>query len=335
MMFNSHNLHVEAAKAPGPEVQSRKRATVALATSLFLLLVFGIIALTSTPSRKTEREESFLFHRNLLFGDKGGVASVCFETTQELYVAVDAYIEDPSATSLVAEKYGYPINDWCVGAITDFYRVFSGVRNLALKEFNEPLNKWDMAKAKTLDRMFERAEKFNQDLDDWETSEVTSMQAVFVAALAFNGKIGSWNTGNVKNMQFIFERTSTFNQDISGWDVSQLPDLINLFQFATAFNQDVSEWNIQSVKGVQTSTFFGASAFNQNLCAWGDHVTPDSNGDLPVFDIMFRETACATAEVNPDLTATPKGPFCFECVSPSAEPEDSEACSTMFCIQSK
>ena len=34
-----------------------------------------------------------------------------------------------------------------------------------------------------------------------------------------------------------------------------------------AFNQDISGWDLESIKNMQ-AMFYGASSFNQNLCAW-------------------------------------------------------------------
>jgi hypothetical protein len=62
MMLNSQDLHVSAAKAP---INFRKRATVALVTTL--LLVLCAIAITGTPSRKLRKQEGreVLFRRGL------------------------------------------------------------------------------------------------------------------------------------------------------------------------------------------------------------------------------------------------------------------------------
>jgi hypothetical protein len=63
MISISHDL-VAVAKAP--ELHFRKRATVALA-ALFLVML-GVFAITSTPSRKNGSEELILFRRSLFFG---------------------------------------------------------------------------------------------------------------------------------------------------------------------------------------------------------------------------------------------------------------------------
>jgi hypothetical protein len=66
-MFSSHDLLLAAAKTP--ELRFRKRAYVGLLA--LLLIVFGVFAITNTPSRRNGSED-FLFQRNLLFFHKGG-----------------------------------------------------------------------------------------------------------------------------------------------------------------------------------------------------------------------------------------------------------------------
>ena len=48
----------------------------------------------------------------------------CFANNKELGEAVRDYVMDPSKTSDVATKYGYPINTWCVDKVTSFDGIF-------------------------------------------------------------------------------------------------------------------------------------------------------------------------------------------------------------------
>ena len=48
----------------------------------------------------------------------------CFADGKELRRAVQAYALDPSSSSDVAQKYGWPIGNWCTSDVTDFSRVF-------------------------------------------------------------------------------------------------------------------------------------------------------------------------------------------------------------------
>lgn len=52
-------------------------------------------------------------------------------------------------------------------------------------------------------------------------------------------------------------------------------------------------------------------SFNQNLCPWGRQLAGAGNTDIS-FRQTFQFTECET-DLDPDLTATPPGPFCFTC----------------------
>ena len=141
---------------------------------------------------------------------------------------------DSSPDAAVIQTYG-PIENWCVGALNDFYRVFSGTRNPALRDFNEDINGWDLSGAMSTAYMFEYARSFNQDLDAWDVSSVTNMEAMFRDADMFNGEVGSWNVSAVQNMKQMFagafETTGqAFSGDLSNWDVSSVTDFTEMFQ---------------------------------------------------------------------------------------------------------
>lgn len=80
-----------------------------------------------------------------------------FETTRELYNAVDEYARDPGPNSTVAVLYGHPIGSWNVSQIRDFSRLFEADnqgRNPDLNYFNEDISEWDTGSATTMSRMF-------------------------------------------------------------------------------------------------------------------------------------------------------------------------------------
>ena len=99
------------------------------------------------------------------------------------------------------------------------------------------------------------------------------MSELFFQKSTFNENIGGWDVSKVENMYAMFYQASAFNQDIGGWDVSKVIDMGGMFYQAVAFNQDIGGWDVSKVTDMQYmfSTFNGATAFNQNLCAWKDH----------------------------------------------------------------
>ena len=103
-------------------------------------------------------------------------ANACFDTTQELYAAVDAYLAENSssvATSTVAQTYGYPMGSWCVDQLEDLSELFCAYEflgvcnkhsNLNARSFNEDLAAGNVSRARDMSRMFLGARVFNQDL---------------------------------------------------------------------------------------------------------------------------------------------------------------------------
>ena len=98
---------------------------------------------------------------------------------------------------------------------------------------------------------------------------------------------------------------SAFNQNIGNWNVSAVTDMFRMFNGAVAFNHDISNWDVSSVYDMY-GMFWIASSFNKNLCAWGT-ITSSAN-----VTNMFASSACPT-QSNPNLNASPRGPFCHVC----------------------
>ena len=54
--------------------------------------------------------------------------------------------------------------------------------------------------------------------------------------------------------------------------------------------------------------FYQADAFNVNLCNWGAKLASNTY----VGDMFNGATSCLT-QTDPNLAATPPGPFCYNC----------------------
>ena len=117
-----------------------------------------------------------------------------FLTTEELYTAVDEYLETGRAKN---PAYGHPIGVWDVSQLTDFSSVFSAKRNGLAYDFSE-------------------------DLTGWDTSRAVTMYFMFYDARAFDGDISTWKTGRVVNMTEALSRATNFRGDLSRWDVSSV-----------------------------------------------------------------------------------------------------------------
>ena len=126
-----------------------------------------------------------------------------FFTKDELKLAVDAYIENPSN----AVKISGPLEKWDVSRVTDMSHMFDGAT--AFK--GGDISSWDTRSVTNMSHMFDGAKSFNGDLSRWDTSSVTYMSHMFDGATAFNGDISGWNTSLVTNMSEMFYGATAFD----------------------------------------------------------------------------------------------------------------------------
>ena len=121
----------------------------------------------------------------------------CFVDRAELKAAVDSYVTnncgnnnqeeentDESSCNVVKQTYGYPMNSWCVGNVTDMYWLFLG-----LNTFNEDISSWDVSNVVNMYGMFRYASSFNGDLSSWDTSSLQGMNSMFNGATAFESDL--------------------------------------------------------------------------------------------------------------------------------------------------
>ncbi|CAJ1961988.1 unnamed protein product [Cylindrotheca closterium] len=211
-----------------------------------------------------------------------------------------------SVTNMAFMFYETPFNQdlplWNVASVTKMNNMFQWAGS-----FNGDISTWDVGSVTSMIQMFDEARAFNGDIASWDVSSVTSTDRMFSNAAAFNQDISMWNFASCTNMILMFNQAESFNQDISSWDVSSVTNMRDMFQYASAFNQDLSSWDISSVSDMRRMFQF-ATSFNQDLCPWG----PILQGNVQ-FEGLFASTNCPL-EADPDLTATPRGPFCNLCV---------------------
>lgn len=73
---------------------------------------------------------------------------------------------------------------------------------------------------------------------------------------------------NFTTLQSMFLQNGTFNgSEVSTWDTSNITSLNSTFYVASAFNQDLSSWNVGNVTTLYR-TFRSAVSFNQDLSSW-------------------------------------------------------------------
>lgn len=126
-------------------------------------------------------------------------------------------------------------------------------------------------------------------------------------ASAFSADLSEWDTSQVTNMGAMFGYTERVISGLSRWNVSQVRDMTIMFA-GSLFNDDISMWNVANVENIH-GMFALSTLFNQDLCAWGQLLRPNTT-----VDSAFQKTGCPS-ESDPDLGAVPPGPFCFVCTN--------------------
>lgn len=199
-----------------------------------------------------------------------------FETASELQQAVLQYAGQEFFDARLAERYGWPMNQWNVSLVEDFSDLFANKPSLfkskssssATTNTEESLSEWEMSRATDLSRMFLHCSQFTgASITNWDVSNVRSLERTFFGASQFNGDLSRWQTSSVTSMMGTFWRASAFNQPVASWDLLSVVDTSRMFAEAHAFDQDVSSWNMESVQNL-SSMFMQATSFSQDLSAW-------------------------------------------------------------------
>lgn len=154
------------------------------------------------PSLKRPWKHLWIVCTALFLRGTGVAAQKCFTSNTELRLAVEDYVNDPSAGSDVAATYGWPIRKWCVKNLDDFSYVFW---NLAT--FDESLADWDMRKATNTEHMF--MVRRCTVLPAGRSSDPSAHPLLLPApcccysqgATSFNGEIEGWDLRNVENAE--------------------------------------------------------------------------------------------------------------------------------------
>jgi len=251
-----------------PQLDNKKPWLLAGAGLLLFLVVIGVIIGVIVWQTLRDGEEQI---GNQTSKDWNSSSQGCIPDRDSLISAVDKYLANNSNATDVAIKYGWPIGTWCVSPVTDFRGIFDSTRSnatsMAITNFNEPLNEWDVSKGGNFVRMFYEAGRFNQDLSQWNMSRANDIFLMFYGASKFNQNLYSWDVSSVTSMARMFEQASVFNGDISTWDVSRVTDMSSMFSNAAAFNSNISSWQVWNV-GYMESMFETTEAFNQDISGW-------------------------------------------------------------------
>ena len=153
---------ISVPKAEGKGIDSRTKRSLSMA-NIFPAKENPVASLGDTFTKTDLAADEGLndkMNRHL----EGTCLNQAFVNGTELKVAVDAYINDQDCAtdSELCEfgvTYGWPINSWCVGAVTRF------------------------------DQLFSWKQTFNQDISSWQTSQVSFVSCTtmhnYTAILSF------------------------------------------------------------------------------------------------------------------------------------------------------
>lgn len=251
----------------------------------------------------------------LLAGAVSAQDQLCFNNTFELRDAVDQYLENPAESTPVAQKYGWPIGNWCVRDIADFSYMFDSNRNIRAVTFNEDLTDWVTTGARDMSYMFAGATLFNANVSKFQTGRVLHMTGMFEDAASYNGDVSQWDVFNVVSFKRMFSAASSFAGDLSQWDMRCAQDISYMFYSAVSFNSDVSDWQVSKVQDFRFA-FDDAEVFAQNLCPWSEHINVELKPEELI--AMFTGTSCPVSdEARPVLDESQVGQpltqLCFDC----------------------
>ena len=79
-------------------------------------------------------------------------SGILYDAVRDYYV--NCTLNNNSNECASAQKYGYPLNNWCVGAVTSMRWMFSDDRSpVDMSNFNEDVSNWDVSSVTNMDYM--------------------------------------------------------------------------------------------------------------------------------------------------------------------------------------
>lgn len=156
----------------------RRKTKLVLGTVFILAVAFAIALGVSFPIIISSNDEPSGSAPSSLDPIEVIVGNRCFADGDELKSAVDRYEDQRCAVNTygceVVRTYGWPMNSWCVGNVTDMSYLFAKHRY-----FNGNISEWDTSRVTTMEGMFKGCKFFSGDISRWNTSSVTSMYSMF------------------------------------------------------------------------------------------------------------------------------------------------------------
>ena len=210
----------------------QKHVLVINSVALVIILVVAIVLGVTLSSSNNNKSSSSSNNYSCFDAYDGGLSGA-------LYFAVRAYVDQDCANNTkcgIGQTYGWPMNSWCVGFVTDMSWLFT-----KMDTFNEDINGWNTSSVTDMSWMFEEATSFNGDLSNFDTSSVTNMAYMFQGASSFNRDL-LWNTSSVTNMNGMFSGVQVSStvmcqtlipQELFQWAVCSLVPVYSMEMYQT------------------------------------------------------------------------------------------------------
>ncbi|WP_288398196.1 BspA family leucine-rich repeat surface protein [uncultured Acinetobacter sp.] len=160
---------------------------------------------------------------------------------------------DPGLGYFYGAQPDYSLGVHCEGAES-----LNGIC-IAMGEFNQRVNAWDVSEVTTVEFAFGAAGSFNREIN-WYAPKLSLVGAAFFKAVKFNKNI-TLRGAKPTNMSSFLDGASSFNSKID-IDTSECINFEYFFRGAAKYNQPISNFNFG--KAVSMSNFLiDALAFNQ------------------------------------------------------------------------
>ncbi|CAB9505213.1 (LipO)protein [Seminavis robusta] len=296
-------------------------AWLAVGLTIILALVTTIVVLlfmmmqSNADTRKTNDgpvEDLVLVNNNTILNSTSNASQeeTCFQSSQDLHDAIDAYIADDSPNSSISEHYGWPIGTWCVTKLRRFSFAFQIGRmrdpNLNADQANHiteqaakwspAIGGWDMSHAQDMEETFRGVQNLSSawGIHHWNMTAMVSLKAMFMSTRWSQEDpldLSSWDVSNVQSFNQLFRKSNVQQQaNISNWNTAKLVNIGQFADRATQFNEDLSAWDTRKLKTLHKA-FEDARSFDQDLSRW-------QVGSLTNMNSAFEEAAKFNSPLN-------------------------------------
>ncbi|CAB9520535.1 Hepatocyte growth factor [Seminavis robusta] len=246
----------------------------------------------------------------------------CIDQTIVLRDAILAYFNDSSQDSLVAQRLGWPIGNWCFSSeLKSLESAFEPLLGMGDEGISTDISNWDVSSIWDFRNLFAGVHDISSywGFQNWNTSSAEKMVGVFQDTRWNHDAppldLSGWDVAKVSNLFSMFRRSDVQRVNISTWNIQRVTSLQRFADEASIFNEDISAWNTSSLENLQ-ATFMKATLFNQDLSGWVTSKVTNMNNlfrDVPGYNFpmnawdvsqvkQMRQTFTGASAFNQDIS---------------------------------